>query len=102
MPAADTIMTKNATGKSGTRIDRQKYDTFKQALLKVIPQTEQGVAFKDLPKKVDRHIPKSMKPQPGSVSWYTTVVKLDLEARGLIERVSNVRPQHVRRVAPAR
>ena len=33
-----------------------------------------------------------------SVGWYATTVKLDLEARGLIERVPDARPQRLRRV----
>ena len=32
----------------------------------------------------------------GSISWYVTTVKLDLEARGLIERVPRSRPQRLR------
>ena len=32
-----------------------------------------------------------------SVSWYLTTVKLDLEARRLIERVPGVSLQHMRR-----
>ncbi|MCZ7544494.1 MAG: hypothetical protein M5R40_13685 [Anaerolineae bacterium] len=33
----------------------------------------------------------------GSVGWHVTTVKLDLEARGLIERVPQSRPQRLRR-----
>jgi hypothetical protein len=33
-----------------------------------------------------------------SLRWYTTAVKLDLEAEGLIERKPGSRPQRVRRV----
>jgi len=32
----------------------------------------------------------------GSVMWYVTTVKLDLEARGQIKRVPNSRPQLVK------
>jgi hypothetical protein len=32
----------------------------------------------------------------GSVTWYVTTVKLDLEARGEVKRVPNSRPQLVR------
>jgi len=32
----------------------------------------------------------------GSVSWYFTTVKLDLEARGILERVPGERPQRIR------
>ena len=32
----------------------------------------------------------------GSVGWYATAVKLDLEARGELERVPGAKPQRVR------
>lgn len=32
----------------------------------------------------------------GSINWYVTTVKLDLEARGIIERVPRSRPQQLR------
>ena len=32
----------------------------------------------------------------GSVMWYVTTVKLDLEARGTVKRVPNSRPQLVK------
>ena len=35
----------------------------------------------------------------GSIGWYVTTVKLDLEARGVIERVPNVTPQQLRLVS---
>lgn len=34
----------------------------------------------------------------GSVGWYTTTVKLDLEARGEIARVESARPQRLVRL----
>jgi len=35
----------------------------------------------------------------GSISWYVTTVKLDAEARGLIQRVPKSRPQRLRLAA---
>jgi len=32
----------------------------------------------------------------GSIGWYTPKVKLDLEARGPIERIPDKKPQHLR------
>jgi len=34
----------------------------------------------------------------GSISWYVTTVKLDMEARGEIERVPDSNPQQLRLV----
>ena len=79
-------------GKQGTNIDRYKYDTIKHAIL--ADTREQGViAFKDLAAAVRARIGPGF---AGSVSWYVTTVKLDLEARGLIERIAGKKPQHLR------
>ncbi|MFG0330859.1 MAG: DUF6958 family protein [Phycisphaerales bacterium] len=95
----EMIETKTVTpGKNGTRLSRAKYDAVRAALLEVIPKSESGVPFGDLPKQVAKRIPKSMQPANGSASWLTTTVKLDLEARGLIERVPGASPQRLRRV----
>ncbi len=94
-----TIVTKTITkGKSGTRISAEKYEAYKMALLKTIPKTKNGIAFAELPKLIAKQIPKDMMPAKGSASWYTTVVKLDLEARKLIQRIDGVSPQRVRKL----
>ena len=94
----ETFVTKTVTpGKGGTGIQKDKYDATRKALLKVIPRKHEGIAFRDLPKLVKPLLPKDMLVAPGSASWLVTVVKLDLEARGLIERIPRVTPQHVRR-----
>lgn len=83
--------------KQGTRIDRDKYDEMKRALLKLIPRHADGIAFgrlrEVLPDELDAEVYSG-----ASVSWYLTTIKLDLEARGLIERVPGKSPQHLRRV----
>ena len=93
----DRILTLNATGARGVNIGRDKYETMKKAILEVITSDREGTPFKDLSKLVKPLLPGMGFPPEASVSWYTTVVKLDLEARGLIERVSGARPQRVRR-----
>lgn len=95
--ASEKIETRNATeGAAGVRIDRDKYDAMKKALLAVIPRRADGVAFKDLVGLVKPLLPDDVF-AGASPSWYATTVKLDLEARGLIERVPGARPQRVRR-----
>ena len=92
------IQTLNATGAGGVNIDRQKYDAMKKALLKVITARKEGTAFQALPSLVKPLLPGLGFPAKASVGWYVTVVKLDLEARGLIERVARIKPQRLRRV----
>jgi hypothetical protein len=83
--------------KDAPRIDQAKYDAVRAALLQAIPADAEGVPFDELAEQVTTLLPPESLAALGSVSWYTTAVKLDLEARGLIERVPGVQPQRVRR-----
>ncbi len=84
--------------KSGTNVDGTKYAAVRAAMLKAIPRSKDGASFKELPELVLDRLPEGEIPGGGSIMWWTTTVKLDLEARGLIERVPGARPQRVRRV----
>ncbi len=84
------------TGRQDGTIERDKYEAMKSALLTVIPNTMDGTPFKTLVEQVAPLLPKAVF-EGASVPWYVTTVKLDLEARGLIERVPKKSPQHLRR-----
>lgn len=94
----ETVELLNAnTGRSDGRLARPRYETMRAALLKVIPDTEQGVAYLDLKERVKPLLPDWWHKEGWSVAWHIAVVKLDLEARGLIANVDKARPMHVRR-----
>lgn len=57
-----------------------------------------GMTFKELVSSVSHNVRKELFPKPGSVSRYTKVVQLDLEANGLIERIPGEKPQRIRRM----
>ena len=78
--------------KAGVNIDMGKYKIIKAAILEVI-EAAQEVTFSDLISAVRTLVGDTF---AGSVSWYVTTVKLDLEGRGLIERVPRKNPQHMR------
>jgi hypothetical protein len=84
-------------GKRGVRIEKAKYDGMRRALLRVVPRRKDGVAFRELSELVEPHLPADVFGPDVSRSWYVTVVKQDLEARGTIEQVPGARPQRVRR-----
>lgn len=93
-----TIQTLNINpGVGGARVNPERYAAVKKAILRAVPRSKQGIAFKDLPKAVARHLPGGKIPGGGSISWYVTTVKLDLEARGLIHRIPGSRPQRLTR-----
>jgi hypothetical protein len=86
-------------------LNETKYTIVRDAILAVLPDDDDrsGLAFPELEDRVRTHLlsqPVSMDlfPKPGSVRWYTKAVRLDLEARGLIERVPGQTPIRLRRV----
>lgn len=84
--------------KQPCRIDAWKYDTVRSAILKSLGAKPKGVPFRELPGAVRSRLSSSALKRLGSVTWYTVTVKLDLEARGAVERVSVSGSQVIRRV----
>lgn len=60
--------------------------------MKVVPQSEPGILFTDLTKKVASKLSKADQAKVGSLMWYVTTVKLELEVRGELRRVRGVTP----------
>ncbi len=86
----EKILTKHPRGKSGKNISKQKYDTLKGAIVAVLKNSE--LTHTEL---FDR-LNESLKDRfSGNISWYGETVKLDLEARRIIERTSS-KPQKYR------
>lgn len=88
----ERILTLHPDGKQGVNISKQKYDTIRQAILSTIDD-KQEILFQELPAEVERWLDGDF---DGSISWYVTTIKLDLEARRLIQRVPKSSPQRLR------
>lgn len=82
-------------GKQPTRIAKWKYDIIAQSILEVIPEKGEGILFKNLLELVSSTIDDSAKTRIGSLSWYTTTVKLDLECKNKIFRSKGPGPQRL-------
>ena len=69
-------------GKRNMRIDREKYDLIKEAMISALKNQDltHGELFAQLEKSLSGKI-------KGNISWYAETVKLDLEARKIIERI---------------
>lgn len=94
----DKITTLNPnTGRPSVRIDAAKYAALRSAILAVLPRSGPGLPFRDLPAAVEARLPHGEIPGGGSLMWYVTTVKLDLEARGEIMRVAGAKPQRLLR-----
>ena len=84
------VLTKHPLGKNGRHISKQKYDMLKGAILTALKNNELTHT------ELFSYLNKSLKGTfPGNVSWYGETVKLDLEARKIIERTSP-KPQKYR------
>ena len=90
----EKIMTLHPAGKQGVNIDKDKYDMVRQAIEETL-QAQPGITFSGMTEAVDKRIGDVF---DGSISWYVTSVKLDLEARGVLERVDGRSPQRLRLV----
>jgi len=75
--------------KPGARIEKAKYDVMRNAILENL-RAYGALSFTRLGNLLEEQLLKSF---DGSVMWYYTTVKLDLEARGEIRHVSNSKPQ---------
>jgi hypothetical protein len=87
--------------KSAPSIDRGMYEAVRDAILDAVPMRGEGLPFAQLPGEVERRTPPGMW-SAASAGWYTTVVKLDLEARGLLQRAATRGPQRLYRRPLAR
>ena len=88
--AEEKILTKHPLGKSGKNISKRKYETLKKAILSALRNKELTHT------ELFSHLNKGLKSKfSGNVSWYGETVKLDLEARKIIERMSS-KPQKYR------
>ncbi len=83
------ILTKHPLGKSGKNVDKQKYDTVKEAIVSVLGKKE--LTHTELFERLN----KTLKSKSfGNISWYGETVKLDLESRKIIERTSAKPPKY--------
>lgn len=84
------ILTKHPEGKSGKNVSRQTYGLFKQAILSAVRGKE--LTHTELMSRLNKTLKSKFS---GNISWYGETIKLDLEARKLIER-SGSNPQKYR------
>ncbi len=86
------IMTLHPQGKKGVNILQRRYDQIKDFIMKTV-EKDGPITFEELS---DRAVDELTPVFDGKVLWYVVSVKLDLEARGLIERVPKTSPHQLR------
>ena len=86
------MQTMHPRGKKGVRIDRRKYDITRQAILACLSEGDR--TQNELVDCVERRLEGLFE---GSKKWYMESVKLDLEARGEVERYPSKPHERYRR-----
>ncbi|MEM7657599.1 MAG: hypothetical protein AAF399_15810 [Bacteroidota bacterium] len=92
MTTEDRILTLHPQGKTGVNILRRRYEVIRTYILDSL-KTQQPMTFQALG---DQAVADLSETFDGKVLWYITSVKLDLEARGEIERVPKTSPHQLR------
>ena len=83
----EKILTKHPQGKSGKNISKQTYELFKKAIVSTLRTKE--LSHSELFAQLNKALKGKFS---GNISWYAETVKLDLEARNIIERTAS-KPQ---------
>ena len=91
-PDQEKILTLNLNGKKGVSISKQKYDAVRDEIIAILSKQD-SLAMTELSQLVKDKLDEEFE---GKIGWYFMAVKLDLEARGQIERIPNQTPQTLR------
>lgn len=90
----ERILTLHPLGKAGVNITKRRYDVIRNFIIETISEHHK-ISYKDLTGLAEEKLAASF---DGKVGWYIVTVKLDLEARGVIERIPKTSP-HLLRLA---
>ena len=90
----ERVTTLHSQGKKGVNISKRKYDAARGAIIESIGLGG-DMTYMRLVEDVRQRIGSDFQ---GSINWYVVVVKLDLEARGILKRVPGTTPQQIRLV----
>ena len=88
----ERIMTLHPQGKKGVHILKRRYDFIKDYIVKTVKEHGE-MTYQLLDEMANKELTESF---DGKVSWYIVSVKLDLEARGVIERIPKTSPHQIR------
>ncbi|SDL22194.1 DUF6958 family protein [Kriegella aquimaris] len=88
----DKIMTLHPQGKTGVNILKRRYDIIRNFIIDTI-KNHTEITYQNL---TDLAVEKLSNSFDGKVVWYIVTVKLDLEARNIIERIPKTSPHKLR------
>jgi len=82
--AEEKILTRHPLGKSGKSISKETYELFKKAIVAALRGRE--LTHTELLSRLNKDLSGRFS---GNANWYGETVKLDLEARKIIERTGS-------------
>lgn len=88
----EKILTLHPDGKKGVNIDSAKYNQVRKTLIEIL-QKQPEITYQEMDRMANERLKDHFK---GSISWYVVTIKLDLEARGIIERIPGTSPHKIR------
>ena len=88
----EKILTLHPEGKAGVNILKRRYDIIADFIISTL-QKKREVSFQDL---TDLAVDKLQSKFDGKIVWYMVTIKLDLEARNIIERIPKTSPHKLR------
>ena len=83
---------KHPQDKKPVSMSKKKYEMLKSLLLKYF-RTKGKATFNEISKAIEKDLRTNGTKFQGSLTWYLEWVKLDLEARKIIERVADTSPR---------
>lgn len=92
MAEEERIMTLHPQGKKGVNILKRRYDLVKEFIIDTIKEANE-ITYQDIDDLAEKELAATF---DGKVRWYVVSVKLDLEARGIIERIPKSSPHKLR------
>ena len=82
------ILTLHPQGRKGVNLGKEKYEQIRSTIIECL--NVQDLTHMELIECVKNELEGKF---VGSINWYTETVKLDLEARFIIERIKEKKPQ---------
>lgn len=81
-------------------LKRWKYDRVREAVLRIVPEAESGIAFPELMEKVTAEFSREDQMLIGKMSWYIETTVLEMETAGELTRFPDTKtplPRNVKR-----
>jgi hypothetical protein len=70
-------------------VDATMYQAMKRAMLEILPSKPPGLTQTEMRKAVVSHLPSDLFPGGAKAEWWSKLVRLDLEAKGIVRREDN-------------